>query len=186
MEKGNIHQGGVFGDGEGGGLGDEKKGERMLKEIMLLVFWPTRFIKFATEETVKAEFKTNKQLKESFPNEQLPLEKYMEFEKGIRGSTYTIRHSFAVGFGWVLLAIGGGWVLGWFLGCFIVPASKSVITGLQLLAAGILLGATLSLVGWEIQTHKGQTLPEKVNQYVYRALYTIGTGILVVSLSWSQ
>jgi hypothetical protein len=66
---------------------------------MLLVFLPSRFIKFATEETVKAEFKTNKQLKESFPNVQLPLERYKEFEEGIRRSTNTVRHSFAVGFG---------------------------------------------------------------------------------------
>jgi hypothetical protein len=91
----------------------------MLKEVMLLVFLPSRFIKFATEETVKAEFKTNKQLKESFPNVQLPLERYKEFEEGIRRSTNTVRHSFAVGFGWVLAAIVGGLSLGQFLGCII-------------------------------------------------------------------
>lgn len=158
----------------------------MLKEVMLLVFWPSRFIKFATDEVVKGEFKTNKQLKESFPDEQLPPERHKEFENGIRRGTNNVRHSFAVGFGWVLAAIVGGLSLGQFLGCIIGLAPKILIAILQLCATGILLGATLSLVGWEIQTFGGKTLPEKVNQYLYRTLYIIGTGILVVSLSWPQ
>lgn len=158
----------------------------MLKETILLVFCPSRFVQFATEQTIKTEFKCNEQLRKSFPDEKLPYEKYREFEEGTRKSTNTIRHSFAVGFGWVLVAVVGGLCIGQLLSCIIGLAPKLLIAGLQLLAAGIILGATLSFVGQEIETYGGQTLPEKVNRSLYRSLYIIGTAILVISLTWPQ
>ena len=53
-----------------------------------------------------------------------------------------------------------------------------------MVAAGILLGATLSILGWEIQSYKGRTLPERVNRWLYRSLYVLGTFLLVLALSW--
>ena len=36
MEKGNIHQRGAFGDGEGGGSGDEEKKNRLIQNHISL------------------------------------------------------------------------------------------------------------------------------------------------------
>lgn len=157
----------------------------MLKEVILLVFYPSRFIVYATELNVRKEFETNKQLRESFPDGRLPAERLKEFEEYVSKSTNRIRRSFVVGFGWVLFAIAGGWTCGSSLSCLLGPAPKIFVSFLQLAAAGILLGATLSLTGWEIQTGSGQTIPEGVNRWLYRALYIIGTWILILSLTWA-
>lgn len=156
----------------------------MLGKITLLLFFPSRFVRLATGETIKSEFNSNEQLKAQFPEEQLPPEKYKEFEEGILKSTNAVRHSFLVAFGWVFAAIAGGYLLGRLSGSILGSAPKLLINLLQLFAAGILLGATLGLVGWEIQTYGGNTLPEKTNRYLYRSLYIIGTVLLVVSLAW--
>jgi len=63
-------------------------------------------------------------------------------------------------------------------------ASPSLISTLQVTGACILLWGTLFVRGWEIQTYKGHTLIERVNQWLYRALYCTGTAVLVASLIW--
>jgi hypothetical protein len=54
---------------------------------------------------------------------------------------------------------------------------------LQYSGIGILLWATLGKVGWSIQTSIGNTIPELVNEWVFRFLYVIGSFLLVFSVS---
>ncbi|MGH7814214.1 MAG: hypothetical protein ACREQI_09455 [Candidatus Binataceae bacterium] len=65
------------------------------------------------------------------------------------------------------------------------PAAENphVAVALQLAAAAIVLWATLGLVGWKIQTWNGETLPEKVNQALFKCLYVLGTFLIIVSLT---
>ena len=53
----------------------------------------------------------------------------------------------------------------------------------QYIGVAILLWATLGKVGWSIQTTNGTTLPERVNDFVYRLLYVIGSIFLALSAS---
>lgn len=64
--------------------------------------------------------------------------------------------------------------------------SPRAIGWLQIAGASLLLWGTLFVRGWEIQTNNGQTLVERVNRWIYRTLYCVGTAILVSSLTWSQ
>ena len=59
------------------------------------------------------------------------------------------------------------------------------MAALQVIAGAILLWATLSYLGWEIQTYKSETLGEKVNRWIFRGNYCVGTAVLVCSLLWS-
>ena len=54
---------------------------------------------------------------------------------------------------------------------------------LQYIGIGFLLWATLAKAGWNIQTMNGDTIPELVNEWVFRFLYVIGSFLLVLSVS---
>lgn len=56
----------------------------------------------------------------------------------------------------------------------------------QAIGAALLLWGTLFVRGWEIQSYSGVQLTERVNQWLYRFLYCVGTAIIVYSLSFPQ
>jgi hypothetical protein len=47
----------------------------------------------------------------------------------------------------------------------------------------LLLWGTLFVRGWDIQTIGGVTLVERVNHWIYRTLYCLGTAVFIFSLS---
>ncbi|MBI5463131.1 MAG: hypothetical protein HY941_13175 [Gammaproteobacteria bacterium] len=54
---------------------------------------------------------------------------------------------------------------------------------LQYSGIGILLWATLGKAGWSVQTMNGDTIPELVNEWVFRALYVLGSFLLALAVS---
>lgn len=85
---------------------------------------------------------------------------------------------------WLVLGSGivGGAVAEATAGYINGVVSPHVISGLQVAGALLLLWGTLFVRGWEIQTFKGSTLIEQVNQWIYRFLYFFGTALFVASL----
>ena len=61
-------------------------------------------------------------------------------------------------------------------------SSPYTVTLLQVCGASILLWGTLFVRGWEIQSYAGVLFSERVNQWLYRFLYCLGTSIIVFSL----
>lgn len=85
-------------------------------------------------------------------------------------------------------AVGGSMALGFAFGycsprLFGCASSNSVVL-LGSVGAGALLWGTLFVRGWQVQTFKGVSLLERVNQWLYRCLYCAGTVIIVWSVSW--
>ena len=77
-----------------------------------------------------------------------------------------------------------GSAIGLLLKCFYgVPSSLAVNT-LQIIGAGLLLWGTLFVRGFEIESYCCVTLGERVNQWLYRTLYCIGTAVIISSLVW--
>jgi hypothetical protein len=85
-----------------------------------------------------------------------------------------------IAFGVVGLALGV--LFGNLAGC----ATSKLVAWLQIIGASLLLWGTLFVRGWEIQTYGNVTFTERVNQWLYRALYCLGTAVLVLSVSWPQ
>ena len=88
----------------------------------------------------------------------------------------------------VLVLISGcvGYVAGSVTTHLIGYASQTNIIWTQIVGVSVLLWGTLFIRGFEIQTHGGITLTERVNQWIYRALYCLGTAVLVFSAAWLQ
>lgn len=141
----------------------------MVREILLLLLCPTRFVRQAMDHDAR-----------------LPPVLSLTGEALIRARVTRIRRSLAMAFSLVVASLGLGWVSGVALARAVGPARPAVVAFLQLVAAGIILGATLAVLGSEIRSYTGQTLPEKVNRWLYRVLYVVGTYLLVLSLTWAQ
>jgi hypothetical protein len=77
-----------------------------------------------------------------------------------------------------------GTCLGFVCSKLFCAPSKVCVYLIQASGAAITLGATLGEVGRDISTIDGNTLPERVNGYLFKALCTLGTFPFALSASW--
>jgi hypothetical protein len=140
-----------------------------VRATFLCVVWPSSLVDLARENDPKA-----------LPQHQSSTDKF------VFDSAHKICRAFW--FSW-LLTVGfasAGYAVGCLLRIGIQPASLSLVKGLQIGSAAILLVATLAARGWEIQTYNGDTLVEKVNKWLTRSLFVIGTFLFALSLGWTR
>ena len=104
-------------------------------------------------------------------------------ERNPEPPAFKVRRAFFVSALLVLSSVAVGYGVG-LLGGQISCVSSRGIALLQIAGACLLLWGTLFVRGWEIQSYGGVTLTERVNQWLFRALYCIGTAVLICSLSW--
>jgi|GEM_PF-2244280 len=149
-----------------------------IKAVCLAVFRPRAFVDYATlHDSTKA--------KEAYGGRELTSQD-IEYSRNLAAERLrTLRSS--LGWAWLLtvFAVACGLVVGCILQSRIGVASSRVVSLLQLVGASIILAATLALLGWEIQSMKGNTLPERVNQWLFRFQYWVGTFLFVLSVAWS-
>jgi len=84
---------------------------------------------------------------------------------------------------WVIVSIAVGYFAGKALGTVSGPSATRLVAILQVVGATLLLWATLFVRGWDIQTFGGVTLTERINRWIYRLLYCLGTAAIVASLA---
>lgn len=132
-----------------------------LRAPLALLFSPSRF-----EEMVMAH--------DSLPTEDA------------RRRATKLRRAVGTAYGVASLTLVAGLGSAALLSRFVGLASSAVITGLQFIAAIVILGATLGVAGREIESWNGHTLPEKTDRWLYVSTYVVGTYLLVVSLAWSS
>jgi hypothetical protein len=101
-------------------------------------------------------------------------------------SAHIVRRAFFYSFLLVVASGVAGYGAGIALGAWLRCAQPSFIVWLQIGGASLLLWGTLFIRGWEVQTYAGVTFTERVNRWIYRFLYCVGTAIIVCSLAWPQ
>lgn len=77
-----------------------------------------------------------------------------------------------------------GFAVGTILGASAGTQLKLAI-GIVVVGTTILMWATLALQGWSIQSFKGTTLSERLNQRIFRTLYFVGTALISAGSIWS-
>jgi hypothetical protein len=100
-------------------------------------------------------------------------------------SAFVVRRAFFKAALLVTLSGAIGYLAGLTMGTYTCGSPKYVMW-LQIVGACLLLWGTLFVRGWEVQTYGGHTLTERVNHWIYRALYCVGTAVVVFSLAWPQ
>lgn len=96
----------------------------------------------------------------------------------------TVRKAFFSSLALVLAFSTLGFLLGQLMYLAGRCATPATITYAQAIGAALLLWGTLFVRGWEIQSNSGVQFTERVNQWLYRALYCVGTSVFVYSLSF--
>ena len=152
----------------------------------MLLFAPKAFVKRAVAHDVAKEFETNTQLQKTFPNRELPPERLAEHEKLATKRVRKIRSALLSAFIYTLSAIAAAVFSAMILSSWMGKPSTLAVYAIQIVAAGIILIATLAVLGWEIQSWKGNTLPEKVNRWLFRSQYWVGTYLFVLAVSWDE
>ena len=99
-----------------------------------------------------------------------------------KSSSELVRSAFFTSLALVLLSGAAGSVVAIGMNGLSFCATTMNAPTLQVISAGLLLWGTLFVRGWEIQTSSGVQLVERVNQWLYRSLYCIGTAVFVYSL----
>lgn len=69
-----------------------------------------------------------------------------------------------------------------YLGIFGTP-NPVVLEAIQYIGIGVILWTTLAKQGWEIQSFDGTTLPELVDDFLFRFLYLVGSFLLALAIS---
>ncbi len=99
---------------------------------------------------------------------------------------YRVRHAFWTSMLLVVASLFTGFLLGRLSASLFDKPTQTTVILLQIIGASLLLWGTIFVRGWEIQTIGGVTLTERVNQWLYRGLYCIGTAVVVWSLAWTS
>ncbi len=86
----------------------------------------------------------------------------------------------------VAASLAVGFVLGRVGGVVFGAASPVLLELIGDVGVGLLLWATLALLGYEIMTPKNATLIEKLDRWAYRILYIVGSAMLALSTSWPK
>ena len=131
---------------------------------MLLLFHPQRFI---AEETKDITARKN----------------YTDINEPVHRA-YIIRRAFIKSLIYVLGSAAIGYMAVNVVHKLGRCSTADTITWLQVVGASLLLWGTLFVRGWEIQSFSGVLFSERVNQWLYRFLYCIGTAIIVYSLAF--
>jgi hypothetical protein len=153
--------------------------------VWLLIAKPSRFIEQAIWHAIDHEFKSNSQLIAIYPSRELPPDELKSFETDAADRTWKIRSALVSAFWLTTSAVLLGLLAGFAFAVLFGKPSSWIVSILAVAGAAIILFATLALLGWEIQSCKGDTLPEMVNQWLFRFLYWCGTFLFVLSISLS-
>ena len=132
---------------------------------VLLLFSPSRFIEAERQDNAVRN-------------------NYVDADERPHGA-YIVRHAFGVSLVLVvasaLLGAGAAKLMASLGRC----STAETVMWLQMAGASLLLWGTLFIRGWEIQTYSGVGLTERVNQWLYRALYCVGTSVVVYTLAFA-
>ena len=136
---------------------------RAVRICFLAVFWPKRLEELEEEEAPKLD--------------AAPADEETRIRK--------VHHAFWTSF---ILILGFGAIgisAGLLLKCYYGSPSTFAINVLQIIGAGLLLWGTLFVRGFEIQSFASVTLGERVDKWLYRTMYCIGTAVIICSLAWA-
>jgi hypothetical protein len=145
--------------------------------IVLLVVSPSKLIAHSVDHAIRSQPGILPLDREG----QLRVGFEAQFGKSISRLRAALFGSFVVVASSIAAAVASGAVLN----TMAIAKSQAWNAWLQFGGIGVLLWATLARVDPSaIQTWDGGTLPERVDLWLYRLLYVIGSYALILSVAW--
>lgn len=164
--------------------------ERVLRElslakaVFLFVFSRGSFERLALKHDIASNITGAKDIREAYLNGKYnPREddtrKLVEFRtSGLRASL--LRSGLAV---LLVGLLSGAFGFATYLLAGVCPVWLSAI--LQAAGVGVILWATLWELGWNLRSMDGHTLTERVHQWLFRVMYSLGSALFFFAYVWS-
>lgn len=153
------------------------------KAVLSFLFRRSVFIRLSIEHDIAQSILGAEDLRRSYvegkykPNVEYTAELAQQ-------RTSELRQSFRHAFLWVLFSTMLSSGIGLSLQCYIGVCSQWLSSVLQLIGVGIILWATIWELGWGIRSMEGNTLPERVHQWVFRLMYVVGSSLFFLAYTW--
>ncbi|HDL01016.1 MAG TPA: hypothetical protein ENH23_02150 [candidate division Zixibacteria bacterium] len=147
------------------------KKRHTIRLFFLFIFRPKEFVRTA-EEFAK------QQGSESKSGENKKAQSF-----SARQTNY-LRQALGKSFGLVFGVILAGSLSGILLNELCGPAGKWPARIILYSGIAILLWTTLGKGGWSIRSYSGSTLPEQVDDLIFRILHLLGSYMLVLAATW--
>lgn len=154
----------------------------VIKGTILILLSPAKFSVYATDLNVQEQLKSKPHLSKESPEGQ---EFIREMEGYNLARANKIRASFLHSLFTTFSSIIFGVIFGYFLKNIFGSPSVLVLNLFQIVAVGILLSATLSVLSHEIESYGKSTLAEKINKALFKAQYVFGSFLFFLAYSWS-
>lgn len=155
---------------------------RGLDIALSALFAPRRFAGLAGEEALQEQIRNDPA---SVPEPQRP-----EWIRAQSPAYLTlighVRRSIATSLLLLVVAVVSAYVMAAILRVIGRPLDQWQIQAARVVSLALLAWATLSRVGWKIQTFGGRTLPERFNDYWFRTLYVVGICVGALSILMSR
>jgi hypothetical protein len=163
-------------------MSEEDAKEKALKHERVpsrSILWGLALLALAPEKLVRYAVQIDRQLFASYGQST-----HDGYEAQTEKAVHALRGAHGSALGFVASAVVSGLIAGR-LGYLLIGAASAAVREIATdVGIGILLWATLSVVGDEIATFKGVTFVEKVDRWSYRLLYFAGTAILAGVAAW--
>ena len=144
--------------------------------IVLLLLAPSRLVEHSVTHAIHLQPAAPDPIRE----QELRRSLGHQFSRAIAKVRSVLLVSFLV----VAGAIGAALVTAVILNVLKVLSSANWDAALQYGGIAVLLWATLGRVGHPIETWDKETLPERVDLWIFRLLYVLGSYALALSVAW--
>lgn len=144
--------------------------------ILLLALRPSRLVAHSVDHAVRSQpgvltAEREQDLRRHFGN---------QFEEAVSLIRASLRKALLV----VAFAVAAALFCAFMLHSFNIEKTNAANAWLQYGGIGVFLFATLGRAESAIETHDGGTLPERVDLWLYRVLYIVGSFGLALSVAW--
>lgn len=153
------------------------------KAVLSFLFRRSAFIQLSTEHDTAQNILGAEDLRRAYiegkykPNVEYTAEM-------ARQRTLELRQSFRQAFLWVLCSTVLSSGIGFGLQRYIGVCSQWLSSALQLVGVAVILWATIWELGWGVRSMDGNSLPERVHQWVFRLMYVIGSSLFFLAYTW--
>jgi len=144
---------------------------RLTKVKLLRVIYLCILGAFCPGKLVEAEF-ADEEVRNALPQPPPPE----------KPRAYKVTRALWASLAWVMCSIAVGYLSGRILNAVFRKPVPVLVKSLQIAGATLLLWATLAVRGWDILSFGGVTLTERVNRWIFRFQYCLGTVAIVASL----
>lgn len=151
---------------------------RNLYRLALLFLSPNHFKQSAIADDDAHVLREARKVK---PDYTPSSEHSRDMEVAYSQRTRALRRGIGMSLFLILAAVALAWFTVWLMQKAGFSLTPDGVRWLQLASLLLVVWATLSELGWEMQSWSGRTLPERLNKFWFRTLYFLGTYVVAIT-----